>query len=169
MICGNTQFHRNGIIGAIYRFFTKDISNYIVNSFARIFPKSANLNGSCTDMFKYFVVVFFYSIYMFFIIVNLFSVYPKSSELFSTPRLHNFLSFALLPWPWVILVMLQFIDPGIINEYNVESYLEMYPCDNDLYKTIYKCKETGLPAVPRSKFCRYTKKRIAYVFKEDEY
>lgn len=169
LICGNMQFHRNGVIGAIYRFFTKDISQYIIKIFRKLLPNSIYKKGSesCTSVLNYVIVVFFYCIYMFFIIVNLYSVFPKSDKLFSTPLLHNFLSFALLPWPWVILIMLQFIDPGVINERNVESYLKIYPCDNQLYKTIYKCRATGLPVVPRSRYCKYTKRRIAYVLEKD--
>ena len=158
MICGNSHYHRNGIIGALYRFFTNKI----------FFCKSKDKNyrdgclgpgGPC----KYFVAVFFYVIYMGFALIYLFWVYPSLDKLYTNVQFHRFFSIWVLPWTWVCFIIFQFADPGVINKKNVNAYLKKYHYDGVLYRPAL-CRTLNIPVVPRSRYDRYTNKRIAYVF-----
>ena len=163
-ICGNTDCHRDGFIGAVYQFLTLRIPKL----FRRIFKKYhiGNQSSKCCCIFgcfRYFTFAFFIFIYVFFVLVNLFNVFPDAEEIFSDPHRYLFWSLFVLPWPWIFVLILQFVDPGTITSTNVNAYLEMYPYDNLLYKPAI-CKTTKLPIVPRSRYDRFSNRRIAYVF-----
>ena len=158
MICGNTRYHRNGIIGALYRFITQKM--FCCKS------KNQSLSEGCLGPggpCRYFVAIFFYCIYTYFALVYLFWVYPSLDILYKNVQFHRFFSIWVLPWTWVCFIIFQFADPGVINRRNVIAYLKKYHYDGVLY-TPDLCRTLHIPIVPRSRFDRYTKKRIAYVF-----
>jgi len=170
IICGNNKFHRNGCIGWCYRLFTDVIPSLVRRVASKICPcwfhgKSGDEpcmgpNRCC----RHCVVVFYFGIYVFFIASYLSDCYPFLEFLHPTTYpVHRFLSFFVLPWPWVIVVLLHTMDPGEITSENVESYLKLYPYDNILYVPHF-CRTLHIPVVPRSRFCRYTQKRIAFFF-----
>lgn len=176
MICGNNKFHRNGLIGKIYRFITLTIPSFFTSLMKRICPKFCfsgqdDEDGSCTGPHgpcKYFVAFFFYIIYMVFSVTYLMKVYPNIPTIFNNHsenyiKFIKFFSLFVLPWPWVIFILFQFLDPGEIRNDNVESYLKIYPYDYQLYFPKL-CPTLNIPIVPRSRYCKYTNKRIAYVF-----
>lgn len=171
-MCGNTAFHRDGIVGAMYRLFTVKIPETFFKVLKKIFPERLQNKGClcccrcckcCSNFCGYFIVFFFYLIYMFFILVNFCNVYPKADKIFKNPSTYYFLSLFVLPFPWLLIIVLNIVDPGTITPTNVRSYLKIYPYDNVLYKPTF-CRTTNLPVVPRSRYDRYTKKRIAYFF-----
>ena len=173
-MCGNTTFHRDGIIGSFYRFFTKKIPTAIAIIFNKIIPKRirksrhSNHNcffNCCSNFLRYLIIFFFYLIYLFFIFVNFCNVYPKADEIFKDSSLYLYISILVLPFPWIFVIVLNCVDPGTITPTNVRSYLEIYPYDNVIYKPAV-CKTTKLPVVPRSRDDRFTGKRIAFVFKK---
>ena len=174
MICGNNKFHREGIIGKIYQFISYKIPKAFNSLMRKVCPKfcfgSDDEEESCTGPHgtcKYFVAVFFYLIYMIFSLTYLIKVYPfipliykdKGENIISFIK---FFSLFVLPWPWVIFILFQFLDPGEIRNDNVESYLKIYPYDHQLYFPKL-CPTLNIPIVPRSRYCKYTNKRIAYV------
>jgi hypothetical protein len=61
----------------------------------------------------------------------------------------------------VVVCALHFMDPGEITPENVEAYLEDYPYDDVLY-TRRICFSQKIPIPARSRYCRYTHKRVAY-------
>ena len=82
MICGNNNFHRNGIVGSIFRFFNVKIPNFFKSTCFKCIKTDSNQKeddgclgpgGPC----RYFTAIFFYGIYMFFTLVYLFKVYPN--------------------------------------------------------------------------------------------
>ena len=167
VICGNNKFHRDGCIGWWFRLLTLRIPDFCNRLWFKIFPclKPADgqdfvcigKNGPC----RYFIAIFFMFIYAVFTIVHFLYCWPNMRYVF--PELYParmFLSIFVLPWPWVIFVMLQFIDPGEVTKENVESYLKAYPYDNVLYRRKI-CPTLKIPAPARSRYCRYTCKRIA--------
>jgi hypothetical protein len=102
-------------------------------------------------------------IYTFFIVVYLLFVHSNLENIYSHHlALHRLLSYLVLPWPWLIFVALQFYDPGEITRENVKSYINLYPLDRVLYFPKV-CPTLKLPVVARSRFCRYTGRRIALV------
>ena len=166
MICGNSNFHRNGIIGAIYRFFTKKLPSFIRNKLCFFLPKKKEGKDGCIGPggpCRYFVAVFFYIIYFVFAAVYLLKVYPRIDEFYTSPSFHRFFSWWVLPWTWVCFIIFQFADPGVITKENVISYLKRYPYDGRMYKPGI-CPTLNIPIVARSRYDRYTKRRIAYVF-----
>ena len=171
-MCGNTSFHRDGIVGAIYRCFSQKLPLAFATITEKICPNRARKNRSpicicccncCSNICRYTVIFFFYLIYLFFVLVNFCNVYPKSNEIFSNPQLYCFLSVFVIIFPWLFVFILNFVDPGTITPTNVKSYLKIYPYDNLIYKPTV-CRTTNLPVVPRSRYDRYTNRRIAFVF-----
>ena len=70
--------------------------------------------------------------------------------------------FVILLIPWIIVIIFQFIDPGSITKNNVDNYLKVY-LDQQQQKHIKlnRCAYLYIPAVPRSRFCSFSQKRIA--------
>ena len=163
MICGNTRFHRNGIIGFLYRFITQKMARVFRKIFCpwmksnEISPEGClGPGGPC----RYFVAVFFYIIYMTFALVYLFNVYPRLDQIYTNIQFHKFFSLWVLPWTWIIFIIFQFADPGVINKKNVNAYLKKFPYDGLMYKPAI-CRTLHIPIVPRSRYDRYTRRRIA--------
>jgi hypothetical protein len=87
-------------------------------------------------------------------------VYPRIDEFYTNVKFHKFFSFWVLPWTWVCFLIFQFADPGVITKENVVAYLKNYPYDGRMYKPAL-CPTLNIPIVPRSRYDRYTKRRIA--------
>jgi hypothetical protein len=97
------------------------------------------------------VILFYYVIYVSFMWSYLFDCYPLLDRLHPTSqRVHKFVSFFILRWPWLIVLALHFIDPGDITNENLESYLRIYPYDNVLYSRSF-CQTLHIPAATRSR------------------
>lgn len=167
MICGNNKFHRNGCVGWVYRQIVWHIPNFCNRVSGKIFPccrskdgqptKCMGVNGPC----RYFVITFFFAIYVIFIAGYICHCYSYLPLIF--PRYYGvarFFSIFVLPWPWVLVLVLHYMDPGEITAENVESYLKAYPYDNLLYKRKI-CPTLKIPCPARSRYCKYTRKRIA--------
>ena len=167
VICGNNKFHRDGCIGWWYRLLSIRIPNFCQRLAAKMFPclvpkdgrdfTCMGKNGPC----RYFIAIFFATIYVVFTFAYMTYCYPYLRIVFpESYPLRQFLSFFVLPWPWVVFIALQIMDPGEITAENVESYLKAYPYDNVLY-TRKMCPTLKIPCPARSRFCKYTWKRIA--------
>ena len=169
---GNSQFHQNDFIRKLYIFIFETIPNQI-NLFASYICPNCLLNSIFSNndddpitksktRCKYFVATFFICVSFYLCYLYYILVYPFLDYLFDPKYvpLHKFLFFFLSPWPWIIFILFQIVDPGEIRNDNVESYLKIYPYDNLLYYP-KMCPTLHIPIVPRSRFCRFTKKRIA--------
>jgi palmitoyltransferase len=167
VICGNNKFHRNGCIGWTFRLISEllpDAARRISRKICPFWFGGSSRGIPCLMNWvccRYAIIIFYYVIYVFFIVSYLFACYPFLDLLHPTMlHVHQFLSFFVLPWPWVVVVLLRFMDPGQITDENVESYLRAYPYDDVLYSRNF-CRTLRIPVVARSRFCRYTHKRIA--------
>jgi hypothetical protein len=160
MICGTNKFHRHGCVGWWFVVFTDRIPGFCRRCVCGHWPGTTRLAaGGCS---RYFVVIFFGAIYSAFAASYLLLCFPNLPRVYpATPALHRFLSVFVLPWPWVSVAILRLVDPGEVTLANVESYLERYPYDGILY-TRRLCPTLGIPAPARSRFCRYTNRRVAY-------
>lgn len=166
LMCGNNKFHRSGVIGKLYVFLMVTLPNSCESFGQRILPQRCRAtgrggclgkNGPC----RYFIFLFYVTIYIGFIVVYIFRVHPNLEHIYSSYLpLHRVLSFLVLPGPWIIVVLLQFLDPGTITAENVKSYMEIYKYDKVLYKP-KQCPTLHLPVVARSRFCKYTERRVA--------
>lgn len=172
LICGNNNFHRNGFIGKLYNDIMIRFPNYCNNLANKLFPKQKKdkkkresecigKGGPC----YYFIFIFYITIYAGFVFAYVRFVHPQLQNVYKSHlEVHRVLTFLVLPWPWVLFVAFQFMDPGEITPKNVFSYIKKYPYDNVLYVEGKVCPTLHVPVVARSRYCRYTKKRIAYVF-----
>lgn len=172
LICGNNKFHRDGFIGKLYYNLMVRFPNYCDQLAKKIIPKRfQNENpkdptclgkgGPC----RYFICGFYMFIYACFIIVYVHYVHPQLHFLYSSHlQLHRILTFLVLPWPWLIFIAFQYMDPGEITPTNVLSYMKKYPYDHVLYEEGKICSTLHIPVVARSRYCRYTKRRVAYAF-----
>jgi hypothetical protein len=105
--------------------------------------------------------VFFFVIYSGWAIAYFYLCFPNLPFIYPNSYfVHQFMSILVLPLPWIVFVVLQFIDPGWVTAENVESYLQVYPYDNVLYSRLI-CPTLRIPIPARSRFCRYTNKRVA--------
>jgi hypothetical protein len=120
-------------------------------------PGCLGPGGRC----RYFIIAFYGTIYVYFILSYVLECYPVLPVLYpESYQIRRFLSFFVLPWPWLIVALLQVLDPGSITSRNVESYLKIYPYDNLLYERHF-CRTLKIPVVARSRYCQHTQKRIA--------
>jgi hypothetical protein len=102
--------------------------------------------------------------YISFIVSYMIEVSDNLPNLFpNTFEDHRFWSLVVLPLPWLLVAYFQFADPGSITSENVEHFLNVYPYDDVLYKRHF-CRTLSIPAVARSRFCRYTERRVAYFY-----
>jgi palmitoyltransferase len=162
LMCGNNKLHRDGLVGRLYRLVVQGIPAGFHAVLERLFPGRCGRTiigrgGPC----RYLILLFYAGLYLVFIGVYTHDVHPHLPRLYSRwIGLHRALTFLVLPWPWLIVLLLQFYDPGEITRENVLSYMALFPYDHVLYEPKY-CRTLLVPAVARSRFCRYTERRIA--------
>lgn len=162
VICGQNRYHRDGRIGRIYRFISQQIPAFIEKTINRYFP-NCNIDASpdiANTVFKYITMLFYSGIYSFFALTFLIKSYNCIDKVFSHPFLAYSAAILILPWPWIILISLHHMDPGIITKENFKEYMDLYPFDGVLYKERYSDKE-GFPIVARSHFCTFWNVRVA--------
>jgi hypothetical protein len=167
-ICGNNRFHRSGFIGSCYRFIFDTIPQWCGNLALRFCPERCNGSGpgGCCGPkgpCRYFIILFYAVLYAFLIVVYVRRVTPYLRHIYPDNfDLHARLTFLVLPWPWLIVLLLRFYDPGIVNRHNVNSYMKEYPPDNVLYHP-HVCPTLRIPVPARSRYCRYTNRRVAFL------
>lgn len=138
---------------------------YIPNKIINLFPDNlknqpiSSLIGK-NGPFKHVFIFIYYITYHFIMIIFFITVFPNFKFILQNPEFHFIFTFIIMLIPWIIVLLFQFIDPGIINSKNVDDYLKHYPYDNVIYHP-GKCSKLLIPSVPRSRYCIFTKKRIA--------
>ena len=147
LIFGNTASHRDGWCGKFYRWVT------------RTAPGKMDTKGVERGLMA-MVVGFDVVIYALFVGCHAYYVVPNISAVFGSHSvLHRVMPIVLVSLPWVMFFVCRMADPGVITKENVDGYLELYKFDGCLYTP----KEVnGIPAVARSRWCRYTDRLIAY-------
>jgi len=165
LICGNNNRYRNGLIGKIYHDLTIRIPNYlsrlIEHNFVNRYPIFCKISYAIlNNISKYMIFGFYICIYLFFSLTFQISCYNEYSKVFFRPNFARIGSIVVLPLPWVLFVIFQLYDPGVINKENIGKYLQRYPYDNIIYKHTI-CRTTKLPVIPRSRYCQYWNRRIA--------
>lgn len=164
-IFGNNKCHRSSFIGSIYRFVSISLPGNCNRWFRKLFGLKDENNDKETCMgtggpCRFFIIIFFAILYIFLVAVYMINVYPVLDTIYSNVFLQKIYTIVIVFTPWGIVVLLQYIDPGEVNEFNVESYLAIYPHDNVIY-TPKMCSTLNIPVVPRSRYCNYTHRRIA--------
>lgn len=154
LLCGNTSKHANTIVGKMYRHIRITFPEFA----AKTCPFCCNSEKGCIS--RYLVVVFYIIIYLFLGLIFIAEVVADMPSFIENYAPHILTSFGLLPLPWLFFIIIQFKNPGIIDSTNVDAYLKRYPYDNVIYKP-KECPTDHIPAVARSRFCRFTKHRIA--------
>lgn len=168
MICGNNKFHRDGLIGSFYKFIFLQLPIKFQNFIAWLCPKLCKKNSDSSKVSclgeggpcKYFIAVFFVLFYIGMVLIYFIKVVSKFSLYYKSPIFHQIFTACIVPWPLLIFFIIQRVNPGVITEDNVESYLEIYPYDNVIYKP-HLCSVLKIPAVARSRYCKFTLKRVA--------
>lgn len=162
IICGQNKYHKNGIIGHLYVLITTTIPNRLDKFFEKHLPSwLLNLSPNfANNIFKYMTMLFYSCIYGFFALTFLIKSYGSFQNIFIHPYLNMFISITILPWPWIILILLNNMNPGIITKENYKDYLKIYPYDSVLYKERVSDTE-GFPIVPRSHYCSFWNCRVA--------
>ena len=166
LICGNFRFHRRGFVGRVYRFLLIDLWNYFSILINSIKPRWIGEISSYSCLgthgyFHYAIFIFFLAIYIYFYYEYHITCESVSKSFLSYPYLHKFLMYFVIPWPWIFFVIIWYSDPGEITPENVNYYLKKYPPDNFLYFSNRICPTLNIPIVPRSRYCKYSQKRIA--------
>lgn len=161
LICGSDLSHAYDWVGAVYRWASQigRRTTQYAPSWIQQEPAAVRLGkgGRCV----YLVAAFFSFIRGFLAVVWFVRVAPHVTRLFRHPYVYAAMTLLCGPWPLIWFVVFLRSDPGEITERNVNSYLEIYPHDNLIY-TPRVCPTTNLPVVPRSRYCRFTHRHIAY-------
>ena len=87
-------------------------------------------------------------------------IYPNLKHYGKHLFFRQVLSIVLYIIPLIFFVLFQFMDPGTITCRNVKNYEKQYPYDDFLWKKHF-CKSLNIPAVARSRYDKYTHRRIA--------
>lgn len=111
---------------------------------------------------KCIILTLDFFVYLYFCVVYLTEVVPEMPLFLSSWEPHVIASYFVIPLPILLYGALWILDPGVITKSNVSTYLSKYPCDNVIYHQ-RTCPTDGIPVVPRSRYCRFTNCRIAYV------
>lgn len=157
LICGSHRRHQNDFVGRIYRFFSVEMSFRAKSVVRRVLP---DVKWEENVFSRYFVFVFFVVMYWVLAFVGLRRFYPIMHLVSSVPEVRRMAFVILLPFPWFFVALILILNPGYVTSETVESYLAIYPFDNIIYKPKL-CYTLGIPAVARSRFCKYTNHRIA--------
>ena len=166
LLFGSCSFNKRGYIRALSIFIFERIPQYAVNFYRKFFPRNneivetENDKASRSKKYSLLVLIAYYVVYHFFAAVFLVNVYPKIPQFMRNGDFWQLAVYGVLPGPWLVFIILQLVDPGIITEENVNYYIEKYPYDNVIYKP-KKCRHLGIPAVARSRYCPVTKQRVA--------
>ncbi|OHT02119.1 hypothetical protein TRFO_07325 [Tritrichomonas foetus] len=170
LICGNNKFHRDGFIGKVYYLMMVKLPAKLNSCATKFIPKKYANNTNATSCMgkggpcRYFIAIFYMCIYAFFVGVYVYYIHPQVPRLYPNHvQLHRILTFLVLPWPWIIFIAFQFMDPGEITPTNVLSYMKEYPYDNAIHPEGRVCRTLHIPIVARSRYCQYTNRRVAYV------
>lgn len=169
--------------------FIDSLTHFFLNSISDS-PQSQNPDLSSNDLpninsqqfipvhskTKFIFIIYYYLLYHFIAICFLYFVFPKFAFILQNPEFHHNFVFIVLLLPWIIVFLFQFTDPGDITPDNVDDYLKIYLGSNTDQKDIEnisiecllnqqiklrKCAKLNIPAVPRSRFCIFSNKRIA--------
>ena len=162
-ICGSSQKHRNDFIGKIYIFITVNLPYFCFQCCISCLPKKLQKkarNYEDSNFFNYVVAVFFVFIYLYFSLIYIKTCLPKVDEYMEDPSSHKKILYTLAVIPWIFVLLVHFSNPGVINKYNVEEYLQIYPYDHVIY-TEGTCPTEHIPIVARSRYDRFTERRIA--------
>lgn len=165
MTCGSSERHRRDFIGKTYEYITFQLPSVCCNYCLFCVPAKYRKEikkeyESETGLFKYIIAVFFVMIYIFFAAVYQIVCEPESNIFFPNSTKY---SYILLIFPVLFALITHFADPGVITKDNYMAYVQKYPYDGVIYKE-HTCKTMGVLAPARSRYCRYTNRRIAYVF-----
>lgn len=112
---------------------------------------------------KFIILTLDLFVYLYFCVVYLTEVVPEMPLFLSSWEPHVIASYFVIPLPLLLYGVLWILDPGVITKSNVSTYLCKYPHDNVIYHRRI-CPTDGIPVVPRSRYCRFTNRRIAYAF-----
>lgn len=167
MIFGNAECCKGTCFASIYHFFATKLPQSIEAKARKVLkmrPASEDRHGAdCAGRggpCRYFVMIFFMILYGALVFDFFKNTYRFLPLLHNRPLFYQFLAIVLPCIPWIVVLSLQFMDPGVITAENVEGYLKKYPYDNIVYKEKI-CPTDKIPVVPRSRYCNYSRKRVA--------
>jgi len=162
---GSCSVHKHGYFHAMYLYLTRNIPDafhsFIFAITPRLTRKHTAKNKRKTKKYvPYLILLSYYTLYHLIAIVFLIKVYPSISEFVDRPEYYQMATYCLIIGPWLVFIVLQIVDPGVINKDNVNFYMDLYPYDNIIYKKCL-CKVFEIPAVARSRYCEFTQQRVA--------
>ena len=121
-----------------------------------LFQKVFNANSP----YRFTLLIIYFLVYHFITFLFFHYIFPSFTYILENPDFHQMFVFIVTWIPWIIVIIFQFVNPGIITDKNVDDFLRIYPYDKVLYYPA-KCSHLSIPAVPRSRFCQFTNCRIS--------
>lgn len=163
LLFGQSDFHRDGLVGRIHRFLTYTMWEKLGRVMARIFGEE------CVDWFSGvwdyisdkpnpLTQIFYLTLVLpGYIVFNIYAVpyFPEGEE--GNTLVWRFRKFMVPAWTTVTLtsfLLSSLSDPGVITAENIDEYKDVYPRDDVLYSEVKTCHTCGFVRPPRSKHCR---------------
>jgi len=152
LLFGQSDYHRNGVIGRINRFFTQRIPKILDQIAKRIFGPRLYRVWVTIEKFCFYsrnplLQIFYISLVGGGFIMYYFIVLPR------LPLHHQIISWIIVSCTLASFFIASFSDPGRITKENLHQYEENYEFDGVLYvpKT---CRTCLIKRPARSKHCR---------------
>lgn len=160
---GQSDFHRDGIVGRIYVFLSDTLWEKLGKVMGRVFGEKSVV--WCSKMWDYvanqpnpLTQIFYLSLILpGYIIFNLCAVPYFPDGLEGDTLVWRFRKFMVPAWTAVTLtsfLLASLSDPGVITAENIDEFKDEYPRDDVLYKEEKVCNTCGFVRPPRSKHCR---------------
>eukprot|EP01129_Flabellula_baltica_P001010 TRINITY_DN10931_c0_g1_i1.p1 TRINITY_DN10931_c0_g1~~TRINITY_DN10931_c0_g1_i1.p1 ORF type:complete len:383 (+),score=43.55 TRINITY_DN10931_c0_g1_i1:29-1177(+) len=156
LLMGDSNFHRNGIIGKLNRLITVYGPSYASHLGASIFPRRIvdmciGCKSYCIDQKNPFLMIFYLLLVIGGYSVHLVTVTPLIPGTL-VKNWHWYSLFVSVVWDLAWYYHVCTSDPGTITKHNNEKRLKEYDYDNQLYFP-KKCKTCDIIRPARSKHC----------------
>eukprot|EP01105_Mastigella_eilhardi_P018176 TRINITY_DN4204_c0_g1_i1.p1 TRINITY_DN4204_c0_g1~~TRINITY_DN4204_c0_g1_i1.p1 ORF type:complete len:266 (+),score=40.84 TRINITY_DN4204_c0_g1_i1:31-828(+) len=163
LLFGQTQFHRDGVVGRCHVFVTSSLWEYIGCLGMRLCGPRVVACFSCFGNYcchkpNPFMQLIYLGLVLpgFYIFVkNAFPLIPNAY----VPAYHKYGAVLSVAITLASFALVSFSDPGTITKRNVNRY-NSYPLDNVLYFE-KQCQTCGISRPARSKHCRVCNKCVA--------
>ncbi|KAH3766192.1 DHHC-type zinc finger family protein [Pelomyxa schiedti] len=155
LLCGQSEFHRGGVIGWLHTFLTSSIWSWLQRVITRLLGKRVvAFFNPCVDWCCYKPNPFMQIVYATFVLggfaIFLRDAFPLLDDKYLSSY-HRLGAFFAVGSTMAVFAYVSFCDPGIVTSKNLEKY-NTWPYDNVIYNEKH-CATCKIIRPARSKHC----------------